>query len=257
MNVAPSSHTNYRYLSTPEKIERLRGLHQESRSAQKKLHRIQVKVAEYIESRGVTLDAETTVDIQQIMQEHEHHIIRQFPPGSFQSVFWKQQKEAALCKDKRGIRWHPAMVKWCLYLRHQSSKAYETLQKSGCLQLPSQCTLRDYTHCVKSDAGFSAEVDLQLMQAIGLPSCQQWEKLLVLLLDEMYIKEDLVYNKHTGQLIGFASLGDANDHLLAFERSVVEGQSEQIELAKTMVVFMVRSLLTPFRFPYAQFPCAS
>ena len=95
------------------------------------------------------------------------------------------------------------------------------------------------------------------MQAIGSDSCQEWEKLIILLLDEMYINEDLMYHKHTGQLIGFASLGDINDHLLAFEHSVVEGQSEEIELAKTMMVFMVRSLFTPFRFPYAQFPCAS
>ena len=183
-------------------------MHQENRSSQKKVHRLQAKVVELIESRGVTLDADTTVDIQQIMQAHDDQIIRQFPPGSFQSVFWKQQKEAALCKDQQGIRWHPAMIKWCLYLRNQSSKAYETLQQSGCLYLPSQRTLRDYTHCIKSDAGFSAEVDLQLMQAIGLPSCQQWEKLVILLIDEMYIKEDLVYNKHSDQLIGFASLGD-------------------------------------------------
>ena len=95
------------------------------------------------------------------------------------------------------------------------------------------------------------------MQAIGLPSCQQLQKLVILLIDEMYIKEDLVYNKHSGQLIGFASLGDVNDHLLAFERSVEEGQSEQIELVKSIIVFMVRSLFTPFRFPYAQFPCAN
>ena len=172
-NATLSSHTNYRYLSTPEKIERLGSLHHENRSAQKKLQRLRVKVAEMIASRGISLDAETTGDSQQIMEEEEHHVLRKFPPDSFQSVFWQQQKEATSRKDKRGMRWHPAMLKWCLYLRHQSSKAYETLQQSGCLQLPSQRTLRDYTHCVKSEAGFSAAVDLQLMQAIGLASCQE------------------------------------------------------------------------------------
>lgn len=66
-----------------------------------------------------------------------------------------------------------------------------------------------------------------------------------------------MYNKHTGQLIGFASLGDVDDHLLAFERSVVEDRAVEIELARTMMVFMVRGLFSSFRFPYAQFPCAS
>ena len=33
----------------------------------------------------------------------------------------------------------------------------------------------------------------------------------------MYIREELVYVKHTGTLIGF---GQINDHMLAFERSL-------------------------------------
>ncbi len=114
-------------------------------------------------------------------------------PGSFQELFWQQQKEAA-CRDKRGMRWHPAMIKWCLFLRHQSSQAYETLRQSGCLLLPllpSQRTLCDYTNCVDSSAGFSTAVDYQLMQAAKISSCKPWEKFVVLLLDEMHIREDL------------------------------------------------------------------
>lgn len=69
------------------------------------------------------------------------------------------------------MRWHPLMIRWCLYLCHQSSKAYETLRQSGCLHLPSQCTLRDYSHCVKAGAGFSTEVDCHLMKAVNMESC--------------------------------------------------------------------------------------
>ncbi len=75
------------------------------------------------------------------------------------------------------------------------------LRQSGCIQLPSQRTLTNYTHSVKSGSGFSAAVDLQLMQAVGMPSCQDWQKLVMLLLDEMYIREDLVYEKQTGKLV--------------------------------------------------------
>ncbi len=32
-------------------------------------------------------------------------------------------------------------------------------------------------------------------------------------LNEMHICEELVFNKHTGALVGFASLGDVTDHL--------------------------------------------
>lgn len=146
------------------------------------------------------------------------------------------------------------MIRWCLYLRHQSSKAYEAIRESGCLSLPSQRTLRDYSHSVKAKPGFSTEVDHQLMLASKVVLCPEWEKLVVLLLDEMYIREDLVYDKHSGKLIGFSNLGDINDHLLAFEHSLDE--PEEDVLAKSMMTFMVRGLFSPLRFAYAHFPCA-
>jgi len=68
----------------------------------------------------------------------------------------------------------------------------------GLLKLPSQRTLQDYTHYAKAAAGFSASVDRQLMEAGQVSSCEEAKKYLVLLIDEMHIKEDLVYNKATG-----------------------------------------------------------
>ena len=54
-----------------------------------------------------------------------------------------------------------------------------------------------------------------LVQAAKIKSCAEREKCVVLLLDEMHIREDLVYDKHTGELIGFTNLGDIANHLLA------------------------------------------
>ena len=148
-------------------------------------------------------------DLCQVMEQEENQAMREVEPGSFRDVFWQQQKMAAR-RDKRGMRWHPAMVKWCLFLHHQSSSAYETIRQSGILHLPSQRTLQDYSQCVKSSAGFSAAVDCQLMDAAKLATCQPWEKLVILLLDEMYVREDLVYSKGTGKLVGFTTLGQFN-----------------------------------------------
>ena len=96
---------------------------------------------------------------------------------------------------------------------HRSSGAYETLRESGCLRLPSQRTLRDYTHYVKAAAGFSHEVDMMLFKAVKMEHCPEREKLVLLLLDEMHIREDIVYDKHSGEMIGFANLGEINEHL--------------------------------------------
>lgn len=74
---------------------------------------------------------------------------------------------------------------------------------------------------MKATTGFSVEVDKQLMQAADVgANCPEWHMLVILLLDEMYIRENLVYNKHTGEIVGFADLGDVNNHLLAFEKKV-------------------------------------
>lgn len=71
----------------------------------------------------------------------------------------------------------------------------------------------------------------------------------------------------------FYHVGSVNDHLLAFERSVSDdttdddddddgdaddvGDDDVNEIAKTMMVFMVRGLFTRLRFPYAQFACTT
>ena len=132
-----------------------------------------------------------------------------------------------------------------IYLHPQSSKAYETLRDSGCIHLPSQRTLRDYTNCVKASAGFSIEVNRQLMQVAHLTSCPDYEKLVVLLLDE---KEDLVYDKYTGKLVGFVNLGGVSNLLKQHEQHI-KGQQEKI-IAKSMMVIMVRGLFSPLRYPY-------
>ena len=123
------------------------------------------------------------------------------------------------------MRWHPLMVKWCLYLRHKSSSAYKLLRESGCLTLPSQRTLRDYTHHVKTTVGFSAEVDRQLIQAAQSETCLEFQKCILLLIDKMYVQEELVYQKKNGSLVGFVNMGDINTHLLDFESSLKEDGS--------------------------------
>ena len=88
---------------------------------------------------------------------------------------------------------------------------------------------------------------------------EEWKRHLILLLDEMHIREDLVYNKHTGALMGFANLGDITDHLEQFERSLqgVDSTVTCQPLAKSMLVIMVRGLFTKLRFPFALFTCVT
>ena len=235
-------------------VNRLHSLQHKNRLAKLRTDRLKAKLNAAID-QSVLLDAETSTGFQMIMREQEAKVMQDCEEGSFKQVFWQQQSEAISRSDRRGMRWHPLMIKWCLYLRHQSSKAYETLRESGCIQLPTQRTLRDYSNCVKARAGFSAEVDRQLFQAAELTTCQEWQKLVVILMDEMHIREDLVYDKHSGQMIGFCNLGTINDHLLSFERGLDQDGNSEPPLAKSVMVFMVRGLFTTLRFVYSRKQC--
>ena len=258
----PSSHTNYRFLTTPEKVSRMQGLQKRNKSLMTQVKRLRTKIEAAIEADGVILDDQACHDLETIMENEDKTIDEKFQEDSFQYIFWKQQKYflSKESNQKKGIRWHPLMIKLCLYLRHQSSTAYETLHSSGCLALPSQRTLRDYSNAVKSVVGFSKDVDIQLMQAARLLTSPDHHKLIIVLIDEMHIKEELVYNKHNGWLIGFIDLGNINNHLARFEDALCDHEKTETyapPLANSMVALMVKGLFTPLQFTYAHFPCLS
>lgn len=119
---------------------------------QLQIKRLQTKISDIIAKRGLSLDEDTADDLTKIVEQEDGVVKKSFSENSFQSIFWEQQKQASQ-RSSKGMRWHPLFIKWCIYLRHQSSKAYETLRDSGCISLPSQRTLRDYTNCVKATAG--------------------------------------------------------------------------------------------------------
>lgn len=54
-----------------------------------------------------------------------------------------------------------------------------------------------------------------------------------MLIDEVYVKEGLVYNNTTGALISFIELGGMNNHLRE------SASSERRPIAKTVAVFIV------------------
>ena len=116
----------------------------------------------------------------------------------------------------------------------------------------TQRTLRDYTHYILTRIGFSAEVDQYLISSIDLSS--ERKRYVILVMDEVHMKEDLVYNKHSGKLIGFVNLGETNNQLLSFE-SALASDGVNHPLANSMLVLMVRGLFNRLKFPYQYMRC--
>ncbi len=162
-STSPTSHANYRYLSSPQLAERCMKLHKNSIASERKLANMRDRIEALSASHGVAITADLEQDIKEIIKDNTAKIAATFKEDTFERMFWEQHSKAYECKDARGMRWHPAMIKWCLYLRHLSGKAYEMLRNTGILKLPSQRTLRDYTHYIPATAGFSSDVDEMLM----------------------------------------------------------------------------------------------
>ena len=250
----PSSHTTYFNLHTPEKIERLCRLHKECKKARLCIMRLKQRISEAAVDGGIALDEELHNDMKALVDTSTKHVHSLYPEDTFERIFWDQQKQESLLKNAKSMRWHPIFIKWCLYLRHLSGKSYEMLRNSGCIKLLSQRTLRDYTHYITTTIGFSTEVDKNLLDVAYLS--KDINRYIFLIMDEVHIKNELVYNKHNGNLIGFVNLGDTNNWLLEFEKGLYN-DNDELPLATSMLVLMVRGLFCKLNYPYARFACAS
>ena len=173
----PSSHTNYCHMAPSVLRGRLHNLHTQFRMTTKQLNVLKIRIeAACEEEAGVLVDDDTHDDLKSIMEANDSNVTSLNSADSFRRIFWDQQKQAAAVKNAKHMRWHPKMIKWCLYLRHLSSSAYDLVRSSACLNLPSQRTLRDYTYTSKTTVGFSTDIDTQLMQAVKITSCFEHEK---------------------------------------------------------------------------------
>jgi hypothetical protein len=144
--------------------------------------------------------------------------------------------------NKHGQRWHPHFIEFCLSIHAKSSSVYNELRKSeknpdGILYLPHERTLRDYRNHFKPGAGFVLE-NIELLKSMT-KTYEGAAKYVVLVFDEMKIKGRLVFDKHTGKLIGFTSLGDPDLDFSTFE---------ELEVATHVLAFMVRGVQTTLKF---------
>lgn len=241
---------NIRYLNTPEKFARYSDFRSRYHAQSKEVERLRERIVQMTEKNHVVLDSSMSSDIVQLMEGMTESVHQKCPEGSFKRVFWDQQLKSARVKDLRQIRWHPAVIKWCLHLKFISSACYHALRGSGLISLPSERTLRDYTNWIRPGIGFVPEVDAQLIKEARVS--EEKDKFVVLIWDEMKICEDLVFNKHTCELIGFLNIGEVNAQLDKVSEDLHSNSSGK-DIASHMLLFMIRGMFSNLEFPYAHF----
>lgn len=100
--------------------------------------------------------------------------------------------------------------------------------------MPSERVLRDYKNYFKPKAGISKDNINSLKEKVSLYTSKQ--RYVAIIMDEMKIQANLVFDKTSGELIGFVDLGDP---LMTFAN--VE---EDTPIASHALAFLVMGLCT-------------
>ena len=65
--------------------------------------------------------------------------------------------------NERQIRWHPAVIQWCIALWNKPPSAYQAFRHSQFLILPHQNTLNSYVHYTDLSSGFDSNFIFRLV----------------------------------------------------------------------------------------------
>eukprot|EP00112_Aurelia_sp_Birch-Aquarium-sp1_P022151 Seg6146.2 transcript_id=Seg6146.2/GoldUCD/mRNA.D3Y31 product="Transposable element P transposase" protein_id=Seg6146.2/GoldUCD/D3Y31 len=164
----------------------------------------------------------------------------------FIKLFWEQQ-EKNVSRSAQGRRYHPTITRWCLSLK--SASTYDELRdtfKDCTIVLPSRRFLRDYSNAITPRTGFNPGVINELSNATK--SYVNHQRFVFILYDEMRVQGNLIWDKHSGELIGYVNLGDPDINFATLEK--VD------EIASHALLFMVRGILTTLKHTLGYFATA-
>ena len=115
---------------------------------------------------------------------------------NFLEILLADQAEA-VTTESRQMRWHPAVIRWCLRIYLKSHALYNDLRKSGGLKLPSGMTLSDYNNFSGPQTGWKKENIARMKDQFEKMKPPIRGRLGGLFFDEMKIKEGLVFDSKT------------------------------------------------------------
>ncbi|KAK3929501.1 Opticin [Frankliniella fusca] len=201
------------------------------------LNRIRKRAKEEIENNGINIDTDSSHDLARIFQQEYNNMT------PVQRIFWSEQMKALSCQKKpSSIRWNPFLIKMAIHLRMKTtSQGYKYIQNF--IKLPSERTLYDYTHAVQSKEGIQ---DAAVADLVHKSSSYKEEhlKYFNLEFDEMHIRQDIVINKKTGEIIGYANLRQVEKDLADIEAEISKTDSAH-PVAKTVLVYLAQGVTNP------------
>ena len=98
-------------------------------------------------------------------------------------------------------------MRFCLSLAAKLTSAYDDIRydeksDTGIFILPSRRRLMDYKNYIRPERGFNKHIINELKNKTRTFS---YNIFLIILMDEMKIQLNLVWDKHTGELLGYST----------------------------------------------------
>ena len=159
-----------------------------------------------------------------------------------------QDQAKALNMPSRQMRWHPMVLKWCLRLYCKSHSTYSELRDSGFLRLPSGRTLSDYKNSCSSKSGWQTSVFQRMKSSCEQQNIPNVGKLGALIFDEVKIKEGLLFDPSSWELIGFVDLECDETSLASTCKPTTRDK-----LASHVLQFYFKSVFSSFNYPCGYF----
>ncbi len=135
-----------------------------------------------------------------------------------------------LQSKKMGRRYHPQVIRFALSIHGKSPAVHRELRDSGAHVLPSERVLRDYKNYFKP----KPQINMENIECVREKVRSFSEVQRYVVLDEMKIQSGLVFDKYSGDLIGFIDLGDPMVNFAFVEEET---------LATHALAFLVRGLV--------------
>ena len=217
--------------------EKLRATVASSRLQMKDMEDRLQKLQQKIEQNGVGVSETLEKDVLTIMGGQNLEVT---PHMKF---FWQEQMKL-LQSSKMGRRYHPQVIRFALSIHSKSlsinsKSAYRELRESGALILPSEQVLRDYKNYFKPKAGINKEnVESLREKSSSFSSVQRY---VAVIMDEMKIQSNLVFDKVSGDLVGFIDLGDPMTNFASL------AEEDDDPIATHALAFLVRGLCTDLK----------
>lgn len=187
------------------------------------------KIRSLIEKDGIAVDDELSRDLSDI--------IKDLKLSPVQQQFVQEQTELANLKKSFGMRWNSTLIRFALLKKSASSEKYTG---TGMITLPSGRRLFNFSQVLFRMKEFQkASVD-ELLKRVSSKPYQDYYNLM---LDEIDVSNNLVFQKSNGELIGFVKLSDVQTEMEKLEDYInLDKPITSKPVTCKILMFMIRGI---------------